>query len=228
MRISGCAVAVLLVGMLSPVVLAATPAEVEAAIQRAIKSVYSQQRGGTWDAAAARDNNERRGLQWGGETALATYALLAAGESRQDAKLAKPIEFLKTADIKGIYALGIRAQVWHYLPQTPDVKTAVKRDGNLLVSSIKNGADNKGMFNYPVNDSLERYDNSVSQYGVLGIWAVAQLGLEVPTAKWKLMDTAWREHQLEDGGWPYVPQRAEATMSMTAAGIATLFITQDF
>jgi len=235
MRIGGRAlVAFLLVGLLgtTSAVRAATPAEVEAAIQRGIRAVYAAQRGGIWDTAAPRPAGgfgmNRIGLQWGGETALATYALLAAGESRQDAKLAKPIEFLKTADIKGIYALGLRAQLWHFLPPSLEVKAGVKKDGDLLIASIKSGADNKGMFNYPVKDTIPRYDNSVSQYGVLGIWAVAQLGYEVPTASWKTMDSAWREHQLSDGGWPYIPERPDATMSMTAAGIATLFITQDF
>jgi len=207
---------------------AATPAEVEAAIQRGIRCVYAQQQGGIWDPPSPGAGLLRRDLQWGGETALATYALLAAGESRQDAKLAKAVEFLKTAKIEGIYALGLRAQLWHYLPLTPEVKAGVKKDGELLVASIKSGAENKGMFNYPVKDAGPRYDNSVSQYGVLGIWAVAQLGLEVPMASWKTMDSAWREHQLSDGGWPYTPMRDESTMSMTAAGIATLFITQDF
>lgn len=221
-------IALLLVFSSSVSARAATPAEVEAAIQRAIRAVYAAQRGGIWDPPKPAGANPRRDLQWGGETALATYALLAAGESRQDAKLAKPIEFLKTADIEGIYALGLRAQLWHFLQQTPDVKAGIKKDGDLLVASIKSGAENKGMFNYPVKDTLPRYDNSVSQYGVLGLWAVGQLGYEIPTASWKTIDGAWREHQLNDGGWPYVPNREEATMSMTAAGIATLFITQDF
>lgn len=229
MRIGGSALLVFFLLCLSTLSsAAATPDEVENAIQRAIRSVYAQQRGGIWDSPNWGGGGARIGLQWGGETALATYALLAAGESRQDAKLAKAIEFLKTAKIEGIYALGLRAQIWHYLQQTPEVKAGIKRDGDLLVASIKNGPENKGMFNYPVNDTLPRYDNSVSQYGVLGIWAVAQLGYEVPTASWKTIDGAWRAHQLPDGGWPYVPNRDEATMSMTAAGIATLFITQDF
>jgi hypothetical protein len=229
MRFGASSLIMLLLVMTPSVsVRAATPAEVEAAIHRAIRAVYAAQRGGIWDPPMPMGANARKDLQWGGETALATYALLAAGESRQDAKLAKPIEFLKSAKIEGIYALGLRAQLWHYLQQTPEVKAGIKRDGELLVESIKSGRENKGMFNYPVKDKLPRYDNSVSQYGVLGLWAVAQLGYEVPTSSWKTIDGAWREHQLGDGGWPYTPRLGEATMSMTAAGIATLFITQDF
>ena len=74
------------------------------------------------------------------------------------------------------------------------------------------------------------YDRSNSQYGVLGMWALAEAGGEVPTLYWKIEDAAWKKAQLPDGGWNYnsTGEHHEATPSMTAAGIATLFITQDY
>jgi len=77
------------------------------------------------------------------------------------------------------------------------------------------------------------YDRSNSQYGVLGMWALDQAAGEVPTLYWKIVDAAWKKAQLRDGGWNYNnggedSLRSEATPSMTAAGIATLFITQDY
>jgi hypothetical protein len=206
---------------------AATPAEVEAAIRKGVKYLYSARRAaGIWDpknpAKAAKP------VHWGGETALATYALLAAGESRQDPKLAKAIQFSTTTPMVGIYSLGLRAQIWRYLPEGNQTRAGVKKDGDLLLSSLKRTGAAKGMFNYPVNDTAARYDHSVSQYGVLGLWAVAQLGYEVPTSDWYMIDQAWRSHQDAAGGWEYVAGRRDARPSMTAAGIATLFITQDY
>jgi hypothetical protein len=74
------------------------------------------------------------------------------------------------------------------------------------------------------------YDRSNSQYGVLGMWALEQAGGEVPTLYWQIEDAAWRKAQLRDGGWNYTDgaENVNATPSMTAAGIATLFITQDY
>src|SRR5207248_11621217 len=70
-------------------------------------------------------------------------------------------------------------------------------------------------------------DNSNSQYAVLGMWALEQAGAEVPVSYWNTVDAAWRKHQNSDGGWGYHIGEA-STASMTAAGVATLFITQDY
>jgi hypothetical protein len=95
-----CLKALVIALLLAQGTLAATPDEVETAIRKGIKYLYSAQTAGIWDprnpAKAAKP------VHWGGETALATYALLAAGESRQDPKLAKAIEFSTTVPMQGI------------------------------------------------------------------------------------------------------------------------------
>jgi hypothetical protein len=202
MRVGSRGVLVVLIALLSIPSAAATPAEVEAAIQKGIKFLYSAQVAGLWDPA--NPAKAVKPIHWGGETALATYALLAAGESRQDPKLAKAIDFSTTVNMDGIYSLGLRAQIWHYLPQTREVKAGIRKDGDSLLASLKSTGDGKGMFNYPVRDKAARYDHSVSQYGVLGMWAVAQLGYEVPTSSWKTIDAAWRAHQDNSGAWEYI------------------------
>src|SRR5688572_27612566 len=93
---------------------AATPQEVDATGKKAVGWLYSTHVDGTWEKKPARDpalkGQDVAGGQWGGETALATYALLAAGESPQEERLAKAIEFLKKAELVGVYALALRAQ----------------------------------------------------------------------------------------------------------------------
>jgi hypothetical protein len=72
---------------------AATPAEVDQALQKAKDFLYGQQKNGTWEqvaqrqSSAERPDNDTGGDQWGGLTAVCTYALLASGESPQDPKL---------------------------------------------------------------------------------------------------------------------------------------------
>src|SRR4051794_14180052 len=95
------------------------PAEVEKSIARATAYLYSIQKNGTWEI---QDQGEESatGRHRGGLTALAAYALVAAGENPQDPRLAKAIAWLKTADIVSVYALGCRAQLWNLLPPSKE------------------------------------------------------------------------------------------------------------
>src|SRR5439155_13003234 len=87
---------------------AATRAQIDDAIASAKTWLYKQQQpDGTWEISF-----EEHGDQKTGQTALVLYALLSAGESHQDPRLAKAIEYLKKTDTTGVYALGVRCQVW--------------------------------------------------------------------------------------------------------------------
>src|SRR4051812_4539991 len=103
---------------------AATPEQVEATLQKAKDFLYSKQNAdGNWEEVQQADpkgsHYDVKGKQWGGLTSVVTYALLASGESAQEPRLKKAVDFLKKAEIGGIYAVGMRCQVWHLLPQTP-------------------------------------------------------------------------------------------------------------
>ena len=107
---------------------------------------------------------------------------------------------------------------YHYWVGTDDIVTKATFDKNLNPKTI-GGPQPKG-----------GYDRSNSQYGVLGMWALAEAGGEVPTLYWQIVDAAWKRAQLRDGGWNYSSgdENPVATPSMTAAGVATLFITEDY
>ena len=68
------------------------------------------------------------------------------------------------------------------------------------------------------------------------MWALAQAGVEVPTGYWQFVDAAWHRQQTRAGAWGYKPvwDPADPTTfhepgaTMTAAGVATLFITQEY
>ena len=81
----------------------------------------------------------------------------------------------------------------------------------------------------PKGDPSLFWDLSNSQYAVLGMWALTEAGAEIPIEYWKRAQDAWGKWQQPDGGWKYdnAPNR-KITPAMTAAGIATLFILQDF
>src|SRR5687767_7427004 len=101
------------------------PIKVDQAIAKSVKWIYSKQKNGNWEEvpkATGNGNADVKGLQWGGLTSMATYGLLAAGESVQDPRMQQAVNFLANADIKGTYALGLRAQIWQYLPQNDGVR----------------------------------------------------------------------------------------------------------
>src|SRR5690349_19905656 len=83
----------------------------------------------------------------------------------------------------------------------PEISRAVNEAANKDGSTILAAQGPQGMFNYSLKPA--DWDHSVSQYGVLGPWAGAQIGAEIPPAVWEKIDDAWRKSQGTDGGWGY-------------------------
>ncbi len=224
------------------------PQQVDQALHRGVAYIYGLQNpDGTWELVP-KPVREKQGYgvlsdrQWGGATALAVYTLLVSGERPQAPKLVKAIEFLKKADLVGNYALAMRCQIWPRLPQSREITALAQQDARTLEKAMLQQGDAKGFYyydrgptetdDYPWHDPAW-YDHSVSQVAVLGVWSCAQVrGVEIPTAYWQTVDAAWKKQQLNDGGWNYTPlvkiaEHGPSSPSMTAAGVATLFITQD-
>ena len=72
------------------------------------------------------------------------------------------------------------------------------------------------------------WDNSNTQYGLLGVWAGAEVGCEVPDNYWRLAQRHWENCQLPSGEWNYRGGDQPGYYSMTLAGIASLLVTQDY
>jgi hypothetical protein len=204
----------------------ATVSQIQSAIEKAKHALYGYQRDETWE----RPQNDVHGDQVTGQTALAVYALLSSGESHRDPRIARAIAYLKKTPTTGVYALGLRCNVWLLLPPTPDVRAAMARDANVLSGSIiRTAGPGRGFYNY--NPGGKVYSHSRAQYAVLGMSAAAQSGIAVPAAYWQMVESAWIADQDSSGGWSYEARpRADhpLTPGMTAAGVTTLFITQEF
>ena len=87
---------------------------------------------------------------------------------------------------------------------------------------------------YPPQELPEKYDgpfiwdNSNSQYGLLGVWSGAEVGIEVPDVYWAAVEKHWLACQLATGEWAYRKEQPVARPAMTAAGIASLLVTHDY
>lgn len=218
---------------------------IDASITQGVAWIYAKQNAqGNWEDAPAADPQARAGFtsggQWGGSTALAVYALLSAGESPQDPRLKTAIDFLFDADIKGVYALAMRLQVCNKLPLSDRIKKVVARDAQLIGTMMHDGkaggAGAAPLGTWPYAPGERAYSLSRGNYAALGLWAAAQMGLELRAEVWLTMEKAWLESQdPKTGGWTYTyPQLNDSrdkypiTIGMTAAGVASLAIIADY
>src|SRR5687767_6584343 len=137
-----------------------TPKEVDASIKKGVAWLYSKQnQKGHWESAEApegnikgADRNKPTGGQWGGHSAIAAYALLDCGEPWTDDRIKKALEWLSRAQITGTYAVSLRANVWQYLPESPNIKRAADRDAYLLLGGMKTRGDADGFGGYALNE----------------------------------------------------------------------------
>jgi hypothetical protein len=219
----------LMMGLLAcaGLVRAATPDEVQNAIDNSVQFLYSKQKHGDWEVKSTKFYSPARN-QPGGITVTATYALLSTGESPENPKLAVAIKYLQSNDFSGVYTLGMRCQVWRMLGMDDDLKAALRRDGARLVKALD---PETGMYNDYLDVTPTRPDHRLSPYAVQGVWACAQEGMEVPTHYWKTIDSAWRKSQRDDGSWNYSPKPREVdfnqSLTMTTGALGTLFMAQD-
>ena len=218
---------------------AATPDQIDDALHRAKTFLYSKQKKGNWEshATAPTDADVKKsptGInagQWGEQTALATYALLAIGESPQDDKLIPTVKFLQTSNLPGVYAFGAKMQIYPYLPSTPEVRKLAQHDLEKLLSAQIGDGPGKGLYDYLLDTTgSTRVDHSASMYGLLGVWAAQQTGAEVSMDYWRKVEEAWIRDQDASGAW--APGRRPSARNplnaaMTAAGLTALYITQD-
>jgi hypothetical protein len=159
-----------------------------------------------------------------GYTALGALATLAAGGSpTTDDSLRRALDWLLVQQPDNTYVRGIRANVWEYalrkVPYDEKIKAALKDDYDWLIKAL----GQKEGWRYSMTST--DWDNSVTQYGVLGIWAAARAGIEPGDEFWRRMFKHFRDVQNEDGGWGY--QKSGSTPNMATAGLATLFLVFD-
>ena len=160
----------------------------------------------------------------GGVSAMAVLAILAAGgDPKADEQLARSLEWLANLEPDNTYVRGLRANVWEYalrkMPYDDKLRERLKADRDWLVKAI---GDREG---WRYNMRSTDWDNSCTQYGVLGIWAAARAGLPPDDKLWLTLSKHFRSCQGEDGGWSYTT--GGSTPNMATAGLASLFLVYD-
>ena len=139
----------------------------------------------------------------GRSAALATLGIFESGESLQRPEIAKAIAYLQSIELgtppptggainagsaevgnakfdkdtkvkpttNSTYAISLLSHVWAALP--PAFLPNLEKSGGFLLNQSHNTG---GGFHYTPTKSPTDYDNSTTQYGVLGVWEAAKAG----------------------------------------------------
>ena len=179
------------------------------------------------------DADNAHNYQFAGPTALAVYALLECGIEPKEPKVAKALAWLSGQRLQRTYSLALRANAFAAADrhERGTYKARVLRDARQLAASTPDGS--YGYFSRGRFEKGHGWDNSNSQYGVLGVWAAAQVGVEIPAQVWRFFGTHWRRTQYPNGGWAYkYDLKADSWHNtprgaMTLGGLASLFVCSD-
>lgn len=214
-------------------------ARIEQSMGRAVDLILRQFQGNELPPVPGKSEVYRDGMH-----ALCVYALLTAGQSLPDPRLSirgklmpQLIDAMKAHKFVSdgreqrdpvTYAHSLRAAALSVYGRPEDRKD-LKADVEWLMAAGPNG---EYTYDAPTAPQLRgaggAWDNSNSQYGLLGVWAGAELGVEVRDRYWQAVEKHWKTSQQRDGQWNYGRPPAGASLAMTCGGLASLMVTYDY
>jgi hypothetical protein len=183
--------------------------------------VSQQLDGGRWLA-------EVGGRYPDGVTALVLLALMNSGMTPADEPVRKGLEYLRslpatapgsTYEISLVISALVAANAGER-DKAQILRMVHQLEATQLTKGVADGA-----WSYPL-PSEELFDHSNSQFAILGLREAAVFGVPVRRETWVRARRHWIATQGFDGGWNYTGEARPSSGSMTAAGIATLVITE--
>ncbi|RMF82596.1 MAG: hypothetical protein D6744_05925 [Planctomycetota bacterium] len=190
-----------------PALAQVTGDEVETAIRRAVRYLERRQRAdGAWPEQYYR----------GGETALATLALIQAGAPPDDPRIQRAITWLVAQPDEHVYVTSLKIMV---LSQA-DAK-AHRRKIKELADWLIAAQTRSGLWTY--TQRSQAWDHSNSQFALLGLHAAGEAGVRIPKPVWERARMRVLGSQNRDGGWGY-REGGGSYGSMTAANVSNLNI----
>ncbi len=171
-----------------------------------------------------------------GITSLALLALLNSGMTLKDEPVQKALKYLRE-DIREsepdwTYDIALMIMALEAADEGQRDYPRIARLARRLEDSQTLTGEHRGSWGYTASGKGPTAgwegDRSNAQYSILGLHAAAEAGVSIKRATWERARQHWLDNQGPDGGWNYT-SRADfrnTTGSMTAAGIASLVITQ--
>ena len=216
----------LLVGVTAGQARALTDEEVVKAIETAQDWLIKQQNNnGSWPEV-------KRGQAKTacGHTEIATFTLVYTGIHPNNPAIEKALGVLLNRNLDFTYAISMRCMAYAYIQRKlsgdkrDTVRAAMKADAAWLCQA----QGSHGGWNYTsLGGGQGRFDFSNTQMAILALREAALAGAEIPAIIWQRAQGLYFQGQHKDGGWGYTLKENISRGSMTAAGLASIFITMD-
>ncbi len=190
-------------------------------------------------------HGEQSGIFRGGSTCVATLALLEAGMTCDNPQIRAALRYLEGYPLRSTYTRALRASVYAHLVARVRERRAQSHFRRLLSEDIRwleRAMSDDGWYHYTTPGKHGSGDHSCSQFGVLGMWAGANVGMEISDEYWRIVEQHWLEKQGLKGAWGYVGRPPEVIpklrpgdaplknlprATMTTAGVNSLYIVLD-
>jgi len=226
-----------------------TDDDIQAAIDRGVAWLWTQQRPNGWFSdegwfGFGQNVPENRRTPGAHET-MAMLGLTFAGVSVGDPRMLKGFDAMLEFELRDTYTIAPRVMVISRLLKKLDRErreralVVLKKDVKWL-QEAQNGVGAWG-YNYEARlHDTYGWDFSNTQMAVLGLSEAEMAGIEIDPKVMLKVQTLYLDRQRDDGGWNYGmrggfqdPNHPDGAAvgsygSMTAAAVATLFITRDF
>ena len=189
-----------------------TTEQVNRAIDRGIAHLKSTQtRTGAWKGGSK---------EWGGgDSALATLAMLNSGVAIDDPAMQKALIYVRSIKTRWTYTTALQTMVLCNAEPIDD-KLKIAENVKWLQRTQARAGAGQGGWGY--SSQRGSPDPSNSQFAMLALYEAELAGVEVEERTWRMALNYWKNLQNENGSWGY--NEHETTGSMTCAGIASVLI----
>jgi len=155
-----------------------------------------------------------------GTAALAVLALKQAGVPNSHPSIVEGVKFIASnADETHLtYGEGLVACALELVDSKKYQKRIKTAAANLI--SIQRSL---GAWGYN-GQNPAYYDNSNSQFAILGLAAAERCGITIPAAVKARALKHWKQNQGEDGSWDYNGRSKMGRLSMSLAGLSSMFL----
>ena len=155
----------------------------------------------------------------GGMTALCVVAMLNAGVPKDDPAVRRALQAIAQQTNQYTYVVTLKIMALS-LADPKAYAAQIQRAADWLsATQLDNGA-----WTYHRRRGGAG-DHSNTQFALLGLHAASQVEARISPRMWRAAEQHWSNTQLSDGGWAYQTSgKGRATGSMTAAGVASLYI----
>jgi len=216
----------LLMGLAAAPAHALTDEQVVKAIEAAQKWLISQQnKNGSWPEVM-----RGQAKQACGHTEIATFTLVYTGIHPNHPAISKALNVLLNRKLGFTYAVAMRCMAYAYIQRklSGEKRDRVRGAMNSDVAWLCRAQGSHGGWNYTsLGGGAGRYDFSNTQMAILALREAALAGAEIPKMTWGRAQNLYWEGQRRNGGWGYMAKGNDTRGSMTAAGLASIFITMD-